>query len=112
MIAAAVPLRSTVPTLLAFARSSAPAESRRRPFLLAALDRMRGAPGDSSPDPGAPSDPAMTDARLLERIAGGDRGAVASLYDRFAAPLYALLVRVLRDRTEAEDALQEVFLKV
>jgi RNA polymerase sigma-70 factor (ECF subfamily) len=53
----------------------------------------------------------MDDALLL-RIADRDSNALAELYDRHAPLLFALLVRILRDRTEAEDALQDVFIRV
>jgi RNA polymerase sigma-70 factor (ECF subfamily) len=52
------------------------------------------------------------DQALLCRIADHDSGALAQLYDRHATLLFALIVRILRDRTEAEDALQDVFLRV
>jgi RNA polymerase sigma factor (sigma-70 family) len=53
----------------------------------------------------------MDDALLL-RIANHDARALAELYDRHASLLFALIVRILRDRGEAEDALQDVFLRI
>lgn len=50
------------------------------------------------------------DARLMRRIAQGDRAAFAALYDRFSRPLYATALRILNDARESEDLLQEVFL--
>ena len=52
------------------------------------------------------------DARLLDAIARGDDSAFAALYDRYSPILYGLLLRIVRDRPEAEDVLQEVFLQV
>ena len=52
------------------------------------------------------------DEELLVRIASGDRGALASLYDRWAPPLLALAVRLVRERREAEDLLHDVFVEV
>jgi RNA polymerase sigma-70 factor (ECF subfamily) len=52
------------------------------------------------------------DLQLLERIALRDADAVAALYDRYARPLYSLVHRIIRDAGEAEDILQEVFLRV
>jgi len=52
------------------------------------------------------------DSRLVARIAGGDRQALASLYDRYAPHLLALARRVLGDNREAEDLVHDVFLEI
>ena len=52
------------------------------------------------------------DAGLLRAIARGDEGAFAALYDQYSPILFGLLLRIVRDRPEAEDVLQEVFLQV
>lgn len=49
---------------------------------------------------------------LVRGIAGGDRQALARLYDRYASVLLALAMRIIRDRREAEDLLHDVFLEV
>lgn len=49
---------------------------------------------------------------LLGRVAGGERAAFADLYERTAGKLLAVVLRILRDRDEAEDVLQEVFIRV
>ena len=54
----------------------------------------------------------ISDTELLHAIARGDELALASLYDRYAAILLGLLLRILRSRPEAEDVLQEVFMQV
>ncbi len=46
---------------------------------------------------------------LLERAARGDRHAFETLYQRSAGRLLAICLRLLRERSEAEDVLQEVF---
>jgi RNA polymerase sigma-70 factor (ECF subfamily) len=51
----------------------------------------------------------VTDGNLLQRIADGDSAAFETLYHRFARPLFGLALRMLRDRTRAEDAVQETF---
>lgn len=48
---------------------------------------------------------------LVARSLAGDEAAYAALIDAFGAPVFSLLVRLLGDRTDAEDALQEVFLR-
>ncbi len=50
------------------------------------------------------------DLLLIERIASRDAAAVAALYDRHARLLFGLISRILQDRSEAEEVLQEVFL--
>jgi len=52
------------------------------------------------------------DVALVTAMAGGDRDALAALYDRYASYLLALAMRVLKHRGEAEDLLHDVFLEV
>ncbi len=54
----------------------------------------------------------QTDVEVVARIVQREEAAVGLLYDRYASHLYALLLRILREQSEAEDALQEVFLRV
>lgn len=49
------------------------------------------------------------DVTLVARMAARDASAVGELYDRHSGLLYGLILRVVRDRSEAEDTLQEVF---
>lgn len=49
---------------------------------------------------------------LLSRVAGGDRAAFDQLYQRTSAQLHALGVSILKDRPAAEDALEQVFLRI
>ena len=55
---------------------------------------------------------ATADIALLARVADRDAGALADLYDRHNRLLFSLILRVLRDRGESEDVLQEVFVRV
>jgi RNA polymerase sigma-70 factor, ECF subfamily len=54
----------------------------------------------------------QVDAELIHAVARGDERALASLYDHYSPILFGLLLRILKDRPEAEDVLQEVFLQV
>ena len=49
---------------------------------------------------------------LIARVALRDRAAFAALYDATSAKLFGICLRVLHDRSEAEDALQEVFVRI
>jgi RNA polymerase sigma-70 factor (ECF subfamily) len=52
------------------------------------------------------------DVALMQAIVARDEAALAQLYDRYRAILFGLLMRILNNREEAEDVLQEVFLQV
>ena len=54
----------------------------------------------------------LSDEALLEAVARSDEQALKELYDRFGRAAYGLALRVLRDETLAEDAVQEAFLQV
>jgi len=54
----------------------------------------------------------IPDDDLLHAIARNDEGALAAIYDRYRLILFGLILRILHDREEAEDCLQEVFLQV
>jgi RNA polymerase sigma-70 factor (ECF subfamily) len=56
------------------------------------------------------SDP-RADALILERMVARDARAVGDLYDRYHRLLFGLIVRILKDRSEAEEVLQEVFVQ-
>jgi RNA polymerase sigma-70 factor (ECF subfamily) len=56
------------------------------------------------------TDPDVTG--LLRRTARGDEAAFAQLYDRTAARVYGLVLRVVRDPAQAEEVAQEVFVDV
>ena len=51
-------------------------------------------------------------SQLLARAALGDRVAFATLYEHTRAHLFAVVLRINRDRAQAEDVLQEVYVNV
>ncbi|HTS17480.1 MAG TPA: sigma-70 family RNA polymerase sigma factor [Verrucomicrobiae bacterium] len=52
------------------------------------------------------------DRALLRAVAARDKDALQQLYTRHSAVLFALALKVLSDRAEAEDVLQEAFVQV
>jgi len=56
--------------------------------------------------------PTDLDYALLRRVARGDEAALAELIRRHQGRIYQIAYRLLKDPLEAEDAVQEVFLKV
>ncbi|MEI4488598.1 sigma factor [Frigidibacter sp. MR17.14] len=57
----------------------------------------------------------MTDDLLAEtfaRMARGERAALRSLYTEACPKLFGVRLRMLRDRSEAEDALQEMMTRL
>jgi len=51
-------------------------------------------------------------SRLLAQSSLGDRAAFATLYERTSSHLLAVVLRINRDRAQAEDILQEVYVNV
>jgi RNA polymerase sigma-70 factor (ECF subfamily) len=54
----------------------------------------------------------VPDSALIERIMAGEEDALSALYDRYAGMLYAMLVRILKDTSAAEEVLQDLFLQL
>ena len=52
------------------------------------------------------------DLDLIDKIQSGDQAAFKELFDTYHKTVFRLCSRMLRDLQEAEDAAQEVFLKV
>jgi RNA polymerase sigma factor (sigma-70 family) len=51
-------------------------------------------------------------AAALARIPGGDRAALQTVYRLTSAKLFGVVLRILGERSEAEDVLQEVYMTV
>lgn len=56
--------------------------------------------------------PASPQEEWLQRVARGDRAAFERLYASVSGTLFGICVHMLKDRREAEDLLQEVFVAV
>lgn len=52
------------------------------------------------------------DQTCIARISGGDAAALEQLYDRYAATVYRMAVRIVKNQELAEDVVQEVFWRV
>jgi hypothetical protein len=57
-----------------------------------------------------PIAPAGDDEALIARVCGSDKEALACLFRRYARLVRGVALRILRDASEADDLLQEVFL--
>lgn len=63
--------------------------------------------------PGAsPAGPEGVDAALMRRVAADDQRAIAELYDRFGSLVFRMACQSMPSRAEAEDAVQEVFIRL
>ena len=54
----------------------------------------------------------LSDTELIARIVQGDEHAFLTIYDRHAARVHALTLRILSDPMLAEEATQDTFLKL
>jgi RNA polymerase sigma-70 factor (ECF subfamily) len=53
-----------------------------------------------------------TETRLVERLRRGDGEAFAEFFEKWKGPVFSYLVSIVRNRDNAEDLLQDVFIKV
>jgi len=54
---------------------------------------------------------ASEDHILIKRALAGDEQAYTQLLEKYRGPLYGLLYKMVRNRQEAEDLVQEAFIK-
>lgn len=52
------------------------------------------------------------DHEVIACLISGDNNALLQLYDKYSGALYGVILRMCRDRTKAEDLLQETFVKI
>jgi len=67
---------------------------------------------DAASPPYAAASETSSDETLIGRIAGGDQLAMRTLFARHRVPVYRWLLRIVRDKTLAEDLVSDVFLDV
>jgi len=58
------------------------------------------------------SEQADADLDLMRRVAANEERAVEELYDRFGSLVYRMAYQAMPTRAEAEDAVQEVFVRL
>src|SRR5579871_3939702 len=63
-----------------------------------------------APDPVSPPGPGLDE--LLTLVGRGDKAAFETVYDRTAAAVFGLILRVLRDAAQSEEVAQEALLEV
>lgn len=54
----------------------------------------------------------MDDLALLSEIRSGSQAAMTTFFDRYSRMVYSVAMRVLSDSSEAEDVMQETFIRV
>jgi RNA polymerase sigma-70 factor, ECF subfamily len=67
---------------------------------------------DGVPDAEVPFKEDSKDESLLARICDGDTEALASLFRRYARTVRAVALRILKDPSEADDLLQDIFVLI
>jgi RNA polymerase sigma-70 factor, ECF subfamily len=76
------------------------------------LGKEREAAGDSAEQRVAAPSEEISDERLIARICSGDDDALGLLFRRYSRLVWSVGLRILRNREEADDLVQDVFLFV
>ncbi|MER7674021.1 ECF RNA polymerase sigma factor SigK [Kitasatospora sp. NPDC096128] len=66
----------------------------------------------TSPEPPGTERPDATVDRLITRVGNGDESAFNQLHDTVSAALFLIVLRVLRDRSQTQEVVQEVLLEI
>lgn len=75
---------------------------------------LRIGDGSGTPIPAGPGklETSQDIAQLIVRVAMRDRQAFDLLYAQTSAKLFGVVLRILKDRAEAEDAIQDIYVKI
>jgi RNA polymerase sigma-70 factor (ECF subfamily) len=76
------------------------------------LPHLAGRPVAATPGAAAPADTQADEARLLQRLAARDPSAMVEAYAVFAAPVFGYAIRAMGSREEAEEVLQDTFVRL
>jgi RNA polymerase sigma-70 factor (ECF subfamily) len=68
--------------------------------------------GSQRLSPKAAAERGAIDKALMERVAANDEWAIAELYDRFGSLVFRMAFQTLPTKAEAEDAVQEIFVRL
>ncbi len=55
---------------------------------------------------------AATDEELVDGVLGGEENAFSELYERYRRPVYSTAYRIIQNAEDAQDATQEIFVKL
>lgn len=56
--------------------------------------------------------PLVSESLLLDKLIRRDQQAFQWLYDQYSAALYGVVLRIVRDDEQAQDLLQDIFVKI
>lgn len=59
-----------------------------------------------------PGEQGKADLALMQRVSAGEEAAVSELFERFGSLVFRMAYQVMPNRAEAEDAVQEVFVRL